>query len=462
MSGTNPSTQRLRQLAILFASIDPAAQRQLALRLPTHIALQVRQMARALGDVSEEERRRVLEIFYHNVAPLKKNTEAGAFAFSAESARTGDQHQDFRGGRKSEQSAVMVDPAKPNAIDENHASSEEEGPEWTRLPVSTLSELLQHERPTVMAVVIQQLPLEKGVAILERLAPETSCQVVAVLARMDDVDPDVRSEIDRYLCEKLGEQVKEHSTADRCNERLRRLLQAAPSHLQRLWADAIELPAGLDGLGMANSEAARGAEHRSVGEPAMEGGATATMPATSAPIRDGSPRRGGDESATVEVEPEPVALPITGGEEQTAGAAAGDVDRTLWMLEFERLLDLPASVLARVLTSAGSETVLLALAGASPEFMKRFHRMLDRRDARRLDEQLAALGPLRLQDIDAAQQRLMELAERFSGRSTAGHAGAPGGVSTCCLKTEEWLRAMARILLGPIYVTSSNIRGNNG
>lgn len=52
--------------------------------------------------------------------------------------------------------------------------------------------------------------------------------------------------------------------------------------------------------------------------------------------------------------------------------------------------------------------MLLALAGASPEFMKRFYRMLDRQDAKTLETRLQRIGVIQLHDVDEAQRRIVE------------------------------------------------------
>jgi hypothetical protein len=90
------------------------------------------------------------------------------------------------------------------------------------------------------------------------------------------------------------------------------------------------------------------------------------------------------------------------------------VDRSLVQMEFEQILDLPPHVLATLLSSTESEVVLLALAGATPPFMKRFCEMLDRRDAKALQARLQKIGPIQLRDVDEAQWRIVDNAARLN------------------------------------------------
>jgi flagellar motor switch protein FliG len=74
----------------------------------------------------------------------------------------------------------------------------------------------------------------------------------------------------------------------------------------------------------------------------------------------------------------------------------------------EKLLKLDPEMLAQLLSSLDSQTVLLALAGASPQFMKRFSSMLEPEDAKVLDQRIKRIGSVNLRDIDAAQLRMVQ------------------------------------------------------
>jgi hypothetical protein len=79
-------------------------------------------------------------------------------------------------------------------------------------------------------------------------------------------------------------------------------------------------------------------------------------------------------------------------------------------LEFERLLELPPHLLARVLSTAGTRNVLVALAGARPSLTKRLYHMLHAADARALEQRIQQVPTPRQDAIQHAQQQLIRIA----------------------------------------------------
>lgn len=97
------------------------------------------------------------------------------------------------------------------------------------------------------------------------------------------------------------------------------------------------------------------------------------------------------------------------------------VDRTFLQMEFEKVLSLSPTMLAELLGSVSPETVLLALAGAPPKWMKRFYKMLNRKDAKSLEQKLRSIGALKISDIDLAQSQIVDRANELrSGSSNIG------------------------------------------
>ena len=56
---------QLRKVAILVSSVDSTAARQLLMQLSAEDALRVRQLSASLGEVSEAERREIIQEFRH-------------------------------------------------------------------------------------------------------------------------------------------------------------------------------------------------------------------------------------------------------------------------------------------------------------------------------------------------------------------------------------------------------------
>ena len=85
-------------------------------------------------------------------------------------------------------------------------------------------------------------------------------------------------------------------------------------------------------------------------------------------------------------------------------------------MAFDELVRLDDPSLASLLQAADPEVTLIALSGASEALFERVSRQLSRREVRMLRSRMESLGPLRLADIEHAQQRLAQLAVRLAGQ----------------------------------------------
>jgi flagellar motor switch protein FliG len=100
-----------------------------------------------------------------------------------------------------------------------------------------------------------------------------------------------------------------------------------------------------------------------------------------------------------------------------ANKLAGSPRRSITFAELEQFDDV---ALANVLRHAPSEIVLLALAGAGNEFVRRVLALVPAEDAGQLRQRLGNLGPTRLSDVEQAQQELADVARQFEPAMLAG------------------------------------------
>jgi flagellar motor switch protein FliG len=84
--------------------------------------------------------------------------------------------------------------------------------------------------------------------------------------------------------------------------------------------------------------------------------------------------------------------------------------QTVCLVAFDDLLTLSDADLGKVLQQAEGKVLLLALAGASAELIAKIYRQLPRSDADTLRRQIEQQGPIRLRDVEAAQQRIGRIA----------------------------------------------------
>jgi hypothetical protein len=121
-------------------------------------------------------------------------------------------------------------------------------------------------------------------------------------------------------------------------------------------------------------------------------------------------------ATTHEFEDEPRLLPFPKATAQPNGSNIHYAE----ISRLEQILELEPATIARVLSAAEGDVLLLALAGASPSFMQRFTSMLERNDARALQSRLRRLVSINLQDVDEAQRRLCELASQVVSEAQGG------------------------------------------
>jgi flagellar motor switch protein FliG len=85
-------------------------------------------------------------------------------------------------------------------------------------------------------------------------------------------------------------------------------------------------------------------------------------------------------------------------------------------IRFTDLLALEDATLFPVLRAADPELIVLALAGASAQWIERVARALPLDQARALERGLPHLGPVRLSDVEEAQQALADFAVEMEER----------------------------------------------
>ena len=321
-------------------------------------------------------------------------------------------------------------------------------PSWARMDIRALSHFLRSERSTVIAVVINQLPPHTGVALLQQLPAAMHREVLQAIANLQDFDAEAMQAIEEHLSERLKDYELKISSEAKGTRRVAALLAAAPAELQETWSRFVHIavdptdeastasaamtpavtPASLSAEVAPKQVVAPSAMEQAVTraaqvEAALESHVVTTVDAGSTtrnaqPSNPAQANRPSQSNVPAQpLEDEAYILPFPGpGEPKPLSA----VDRSLIQLEFEQILTLSTQQLAQILTATNSHTVLLALAGASPSFMKRFYSMLNKADAKALASRLSQIGPLRLREIDEAQRTISELAAKLiASRSTA-------------------------------------------
>ncbi len=396
---------RLRQIAILVSSVDATAARQILLHLPSDTARQVRAMASQIGAISPEEKRRILAEFQRSAATSSKSEMVPKTA----------QVKQISAARDSWQASDSVAPTSKAANYWEEPSQDREksahaAAAWTRLSTTALVRFVRGESPAITAVVISQLPPHVAVDVLQSLSADISRDVMLRLSRLQDIAPEAMAEIDEHLSQRLHEYEHRRESELENSRRIDALLQAAPESLRRQWASD---------LGVASPQV----DSERLATPVVD---SVASPVASA--QDMLELAGEEDASQTDRDSQQVNGQVEESSDEDgatilAFAAKADkhhnqVDRSLIELEFEQILVLPPPTLAALLSSTDSQTVLLALAGATPQFMRRFYRMLDRSDAKILQNRLQRIGAIQMRDIDEAQRRIVEHAARLVDNGT--------------------------------------------
>lgn len=98
-------------------------------------------------------------------------------------------------------------------------------------------------------------------------------------------------------------------------------------------------------------------------------------------------------------------------EEEDLEDLAEDIRR--YLFTFEDLLNVEDRGLMNILKEVNTQELALALKAASDELKNKFFRNMSSRAAEMLQEELEIMGPVRLKEVEAAQQRIIQVAKRL-------------------------------------------------
>lgn len=97
------------------------------------------------------------------------------------------------------------------------------------------------------------------------------------------------------------------------------------------------------------------------------------------------------------------------------------------MFVFDDLVAVPDVGIREILKEVDNKDLVVALKTASEELKNKIFRNLSKRAAQILEEDLSVLGPVRLSEVEAAQQRIIEVARRLEKEGRIVLAGGEGG-----------------------------------
>jgi hypothetical protein len=304
------------------------------------------------------------------------------------------------------------------------------------LDVAALTDLVRGERPLVVAVVISQLQPRQAARLLEQFPREQHRSIIAHLTSLGSIDPEAMQAIDEHLASRIADFHHRRDTQSESASRMQELLAAASPELRGHWQEIIadshhQLAKR---LGIADAVKTEPAAKEPVAKEVVRAGSAssaAARPGAQLSLLDmlannivttADAQMSAAAAAAALADSEPVVLPFHSAARNAAAQGTHGAQKSPAahvapepvpeITRLEQILELAPRTIARVLSAADGEVLLLALAGATPAFMQRFTAMLEKQDARVLHARLSGLGAINLQDVDEAQRRLCELASR--------------------------------------------------
>ncbi|MFN7874149.1 MAG: hypothetical protein ACK5PB_02440 [Pirellula sp.] len=203
MSSTD---QRIRQVAIVMQSLDASTAKGLLTQLPPEIARAVRQMMTKLGSVSSRERTLAFESLEGMLGTMMERNDAipGSSDSPASALLSHSQGQLDRVELSSSAKAADRELGQEYVgfSRDQEAANQAEIP-WLSWDPATLATYLVHERPAVIATVINQFSPERAKALLDHLPIQIASSTLVALPHLTLSDPsilkDILAEVDKKL-----------------------------------------------------------------------------------------------------------------------------------------------------------------------------------------------------------------------------------------------------------------------
>lgn len=369
----------IRKAAILVSTLDAASADALLEQLADEQAAAVRHAVMQLDDIDPQEQQRVVGEF------LGKRTPTETTAISGDAG-------------------VELDPSLAQLLQSPVAiaapalrTATEAGPFrlLQQTPAEELLSVLQHEHPQTLALVVANLQPQQAAEVLARLPGPLQQEVVRRITDLEETDPDVMREIEQGLASLLRGRWRTGPKQPGLAIMQSILAAAPPEARQRIMNSGSETPSGAKSEpSLPSGPSDRPGPQRM---PRWDNlSTTARKNSSESGQRGIAEDRPGDESR---IAPTELARP------------------KLHPLDFTELTRLDDASLARVLQAAGNRLMLLALAGASEQLMRRIYGCMPPRDAQTLRRRIEQQGPIRLRDVDEAQRRIGEIAGTLAQQS---------------------------------------------
>lgn len=422
MPTENTMRDSIRKAAILVSVLDRDCADALLDKMGPDQAARVRDAVFELETISEQEQDEIVREFVAagggQVAPVSqdrfrqphvRDSDGGTVPVPWDAAAP--EHEatpQFADPTPAAPASHLPDIADPPT---SHAAMAAAGPFpiLREASVETLANHLVHENPQVIAVVVAHLPPRRAAELIARLAPPQQADVLRRVAALDAASPAAIEILQQQLEAKLTQEIQAQRNRAVGLAAVNSILNAAGGKRDELLSNLQQNDQPLSQL-VAIAHPAPAPRDGERSEPRIA--AVQTQPPANAvaePLHAARPSPASGPSREVHD-----VLPVAAA--ASNGRTVATKSRTVAQAEpvdFEQLVALDDRGLALLFRELDPEITLLALAGASPEFVQRVMRPLSPREARTLRRKMERLGPIRLSDIAAAQRAVARVATQM-------------------------------------------------
>ncbi|MFN9433838.1 MAG: FliG C-terminal domain-containing protein [Planctomycetota bacterium] len=391
---------KIRRIAIVLQSMDADTVRKLLGQFPADMARAIRRAFSNLGTVSPTEGAAAAQEL-QNLLGKTANTKIehnpasqvlhqgerfqDAIQWSPEARRATDSHE------------PIPNPGTMEFSTNQHASLGSSGRRWLNVPPATLAQILEKERPTVVAAVLQELPVVMATAVLQLLPIPTATETMVAMPHLHRNDPAILDELLHQISSKVEETLRSEQKTQIGLEKLKAIVAHAPDDQKLLWATNLgsidpQLPAALGW-----NRTPQRLDLTSMGH----------SPQPANPASQG------------QFEPDP--LKKLSVSSSTESEPQSPTSETLGKYQsLDDLMTLEDADFVEVLQSVEPKTVLRALAGADRKFLKRFERLMPKKDLPRLRQRINQLKDVSLRDIDHAHLEILQSANSLDSEGRIG------------------------------------------
>lgn len=368
---THSRNQKLREVAILVASLDEHWAQRLLDSMPAEDALAVREAVELLGPVDAEEQRKIVEKFRQSTAPERPAKIDGVELDASLLAR-------FEEEELSDSSPTLPTMRPLESLTDAEAT--------------TVVDMLSAEHPQTIAMVLSRLAPESAGVLLSKFTAPVQADVLARMANCDTADEYTVHVVESQLSLWIDQHRQQRQRMAAGLELVERIIGCTPESQRKIVLTLLgKRDPGL--AGRLEKSAARIDSPKPIAARIGKWRGQEPLEPTTRPVTPAAP--------TV-----PKVVPLA----KPVPPPTGPIVSSRPVEDLDRLDD--TTILA-ALSRTERQVAILALAGASETLMKRVLRGLPRSQARKMRRQLRDIGPTRLGDILAAQQELLESARQL-------------------------------------------------